>query len=51
MVRVEDAAEPCTIVTVDADREMPKSPAPVRICTPIFVLVLREPLVPTKLSR
>jgi hypothetical protein len=51
MVRVDVAAEPCTIVTVDGDSEMLKSPAPFMIWTPIFMLVLREPLVPTRLSR
>ena len=51
MVSVDVAPEPCTIVRVDGDIEMSKSPVPVKICTPIFVLVRMEPLVPTRLSR
>lgn len=47
IVRVEVAADPCVMVTVEGESEMLKSPEPVPIWTPRFVLVAREPLVPT----
>jgi hypothetical protein len=47
IVRVEVTADPCIKVTAGGKSEMLKSPPPVPICTPTFVLIESEPLVPT----
>jgi hypothetical protein len=51
IVRIELTVDPCIKVTVEGESEMLKSPTPVPIWTPTFVLVAREPLVPTTDSK
>jgi len=46
-VRVDVAVVPCVMVKVEGESEILKSPAPITIWTPTFVLVAMEPLVPT----
>lgn len=47
IVRVEATVDPCVNLTVEGESDMLKSPPPVPICTPTFVLIEIEPLVPT----
>lgn len=47
IVRVETTADPCIKVMAGGESERLKSPPPVPICTPTFVLVDSEPLTPT----
>jgi hypothetical protein len=47
IVSVPVTVDPCVNVTVDGESEMLKSPTPVPICIPTFVLADKEPLVPT----
>ena len=51
IVRVEVTVDPCIKVTEEGENEILKSPAPVPSWTPTFVLVAREPLVPTTDSK